>query len=92
MTSMSVRVRCTLLFSFMLVAAAPLFAQQTGAIRGKVTTTDGATLPGVTVTARSEVLPQPRETADRRERRVLAARAAARHLHSRVLAVRECRP
>ena len=62
MTSMSLRVRCTLLFSFLLVAAAPLFAQQTGAIRGKVTTTDGATLPGVTVTARSDVLPQPRET------------------------------
>lgn len=45
-----------------LVVAAPLFAQQTGSIRGTVTTTDGATLPGVSVTARSEVLPQPRET------------------------------
>ena len=59
MTSMSLRVRCTLLFSFLLVAAAPLFAQQTGAIRGKVTTTDGAALPGVTVEARSDVLPSP---------------------------------
>ncbi len=62
MTSMSLRVRSTLVFLFLAVAAAPLFAQQTGAIRGEVTTTDGATLPGVTVTARSAVLPQPRET------------------------------
>ncbi len=46
----------------LLAAAAPLHAQQTGAIRGKVTTPDGALLPGVTVTARSDVLPQPRET------------------------------
>jgi hypothetical protein len=62
MTSMSVRVRCTLLFLFLVVVAAPLFAQQTGSVRGTVTTTDGATLPGVSITARSEVLPQPRET------------------------------
>ena len=62
MTSMSLRVRSTLLFFFLAVAAAPLFAQQTGAIRGKVTTTDGAALPGVAVRAHSDVLPQPRET------------------------------
>ncbi len=61
MTSMRSCVRCTLAF-LILVAASPLLAQQTGAIRGKVTTTDGATLPGVTVSARSDVLPQPRET------------------------------
>ncbi len=38
-----------------------LFAQQTGSISGKVTT-DGQALPGVTVEARSNVLPQPRTT------------------------------
>jgi hypothetical protein len=38
-----------------------LFAQQTGSISGKVTT-DGQPLPGVTVEARSNVLPQPRLT------------------------------
>src|ERR1051325_6941173 len=49
--------------SFMLLAiAVPLFAQSTGAIRGKVTATDGSLLPGVTVEARSNVLPQPRVT------------------------------
>jgi hypothetical protein len=62
MASLSAGVRRTLVFLFLMASAAPLFAQQTGAIRGKVTSTDGATLPGVTVTARSEVLPQPRET------------------------------
>ena len=40
--------------------AAPLFAQQTGSISGTVTATDGSLLPGVTVEARSEVLPGPR--------------------------------
>ncbi|HEX9162173.1 MAG TPA: carboxypeptidase regulatory-like domain-containing protein [Thermoanaerobaculia bacterium] len=38
-----------------------LFAQQTGAIAGRVTS-DNAPLPGVTVEARSNVLPQPRVT------------------------------
>lgn len=38
------------------------FAQQTGAIRGRVTASDGSVLPGVTVEARSPVLPQPRVT------------------------------
>lgn len=37
-------------------------AQQTGAIHGRVTATDGSALPGVTVEARSNVLPQPRIT------------------------------
>jgi hypothetical protein len=43
-------------------AAGPLLAQQTGIIAGKVTATDGALLPGVTVEARSDVLPGPRIT------------------------------
>jgi hypothetical protein len=38
-----------------------VFGQQTGAINGKVTA-DGSPLPGVTVEARSNVLPQPRVT------------------------------
>lgn len=42
--------------------AVPLFAQQTGAIHGKVLATDGSALPGVTVEARSPSLPQPRVT------------------------------
>jgi hypothetical protein len=44
------------------LAAAPLVAQQTGSISGKVTATDGSLLPGVTVEARSDVLPGPRVT------------------------------
>jgi hypothetical protein len=40
--------------------AGPAFAQQTGAIHGKVTATDGAVLPGVAVEAQSTVLPVPR--------------------------------
>ena len=35
-------------------------AQQTGSLSGVVTASDGAVLPGVTVEARSNVLPQPR--------------------------------
>jgi hypothetical protein len=42
--------------------AVPLLAQQTGEIRGRVTATDGSVLPGVTVEARSAVLPGPRAT------------------------------
>ena len=42
--------------------AAPLLAQQTGAIIGKVVDTSGGVLPGVTVEARSNVLPGPRAT------------------------------
>jgi hypothetical protein len=45
-----------------LLPAAPLFAQQTGAINGTVRATDGSVLPGVVVEARSNVLPQPRAT------------------------------
>jgi hypothetical protein len=39
------------------LVAAPAFAQQTGTIVGKVTSPDGSALPGVTVEARSAVLP-----------------------------------
>lgn len=50
-------------FLFVAVLIAPLaFAQQTGSIAGRVTTTDGGALPGVTVEARSNVLPQARVT------------------------------
>jgi Carboxypeptidase regulatory-like domain len=45
-----------------LACATPAIAQQTGAITGKVVDTGGAVLPGVTVEARSDVLPGPRET------------------------------
>jgi hypothetical protein len=51
-----------LLFFSVVVYASPLFAQQTGAISGKVTAPDGSALPGVTVEARSDVLPGPRVT------------------------------
>jgi len=43
-----------------LAVALPAFAQQTGSIAGKVTAQDGSLLPGVTVEARSDVLPGPR--------------------------------
>ena len=39
-----------------------LFAQQTGAVHGTVKAVDGSALPGVTVEAKSNVLPQPRIT------------------------------
>ncbi len=42
------------------MVAAPAVAQQTGTIVGKVVMEDGAALPGVLVTATSNVLPQPR--------------------------------
>lgn len=52
-----------LLLCLTLVATAlSLSAQQTGSIAGRVTDTSGASLPGVTVTATSNVLPQPRVT------------------------------
>ena len=40
--------------------AAPALGQQTGTIVGKVTMDDGSALPGVSVQATSNVLPQPR--------------------------------
>jgi len=42
--------------------ASPAFGQQTGNIVGKVTMDDGSALPGVSVQATSNVLPQPRNT------------------------------
>jgi hypothetical protein len=53
-------------FSFLILSlalpAAAAFAQQTGSILGKVTDNSGGVLPGVTVDARSNVLPTPRST------------------------------
>ena len=49
------------LVSLLLLMAPALFAQQTGSVTGTVTT-EGQPLPGVTVEARSSVLPQPRVT------------------------------
>ena len=40
----------------------PASAQQVGAMSGKVVDTAGGVLPGVTVEARSDVLPSPRVT------------------------------
>ena len=48
--------------SLFAVFAIPAYAQQTGAIAGKVTDTSGGVLPGVTIEARSNVLPTPRVT------------------------------
>ena len=47
---------------FLIILALPAYAQQTGSIQGKVTDTGGGVLPGVTVEARSSVLPGPRVT------------------------------
>src|SRR5690348_4016263 len=60
---LSTRVRLCTLFLFLcafLPAAAS--AQQTGSIQGKVVDTSGAVLPGVTVEAKSPVLPSSRTT------------------------------
>jgi hypothetical protein len=51
-----------LVYVFLALAPLPLYAQETGAISGKVTATDGSTLPGATVEARADVLPGPRVT------------------------------
>ena len=52
------------LFSLLLLCsmAVPASAQQIGAMSGRVTDTAGGVLPGVTVEARSDVLPSPRVT------------------------------
>ena len=52
MLSVPTRVPRTLLLLSLVLVAAPLLAQQTGSISGKVTATDGSLLPGVTVEAR----------------------------------------
>lgn len=54
-------VRLLLVLSVVLVSV-PLLAQQTGALHGTVTASDGSALPGVTVEASSNVLPTPRTT------------------------------
>jgi len=43
-----------------LLLGLPAFAQETGSISGKATMDDGTDLPGVTITATSELLPQSR--------------------------------
>ncbi len=53
--------RNILLFITTILIVVPLLAQQTGSISGKVTA-DNASMPGVTVEARSNVLPQARVT------------------------------
>jgi carboxypeptidase family protein len=55
-------VRCVRTFIvFLLTASAiPAYAQQTGTISGKVVDSSGGVLPGVTVEARSNILPTPR--------------------------------
>jgi Carboxypeptidase regulatory-like domain len=53
-------IRRTLVLFLALLAAVPVAAQQTGAMSGKATDTSGGVLPGVTVEARSDVLPSPR--------------------------------
>lgn len=58
----AIRISRTLLFLSLLLVASVAIAQQTGSISGRVTSTDGSPLPGVTVEARSNVLPQPRVT------------------------------
>lgn len=56
------RVFRALFMMFLLGAAFPAFAQQTGALTGRVVATDGSLLPGVTVEASADVLPTPRVT------------------------------
>ncbi|CAN5749737.1 hypothetical protein BH18ACI5_BH18ACI5_02910 [soil metagenome] len=46
----------------LVLLALPAYAQQTGALYGRVVDSGGAVLPGVTVTAVSNVLPAPRVT------------------------------
>src|SRR5262249_46984312 len=52
---------CTLVFLLLLMPAVAL-AQQTGSIQGKIADASGAVLPGVTVEAKSNVLPSARTT------------------------------
>src|SRR3954452_5254617 len=53
---------CTFVFLISTLAALPALAQQTGSISGKVTDASGGVLPGVTVEAKSNILPAPRTT------------------------------
>src|SRR4249919_2673835 len=56
------RVLRTFLLLAFVIPVIPAYAQQTGAISGKVVDTGGGVLPGVTVEARANVLPVPRVT------------------------------
>ena len=55
-------VRSLFLLTCALLVPRAAFAQQAGAIQGKVADNSGGVLPGVTVEARSDVLPGPRVT------------------------------
>jgi carboxypeptidase family protein len=57
-----VRVRTAVFSLLLLCRVVPVSAQQVGAMSGRVTDTAGGVLPGVTVEARSDVLPSPRVT------------------------------
>jgi hypothetical protein len=61
MVCTSLRRVCLFALLFAL-AAIPALAQQTGSISGKISDSSGGVLPGVTVEARSNVLPGPRAT------------------------------
>src|SRR3954469_6207892 len=50
------------LFLLLILTPLPAAAQQTGSITGKITDSSGAVLPGVTVEAKSNVLPSARST------------------------------
>ena len=52
--------KCWVLFAAVLLLGLPVYAQETGSISGKITLDDGADLPGATVTASGDVLPQNR--------------------------------
>ena len=58
----SVRNLCKYVVISLVFSASPAFAQQTGSISGRVIDSGGGLLPGVTVEARSNVLPTPRVT------------------------------
>jgi hypothetical protein len=62
MVSASRRTCRVALAALLALVPGSLLAQQTGAISGTVTATDGSVLPGVTVEARADVLPGPRVT------------------------------
>ena len=70
-------VRTLLFVASLLLSCHPAFAQQTGAISGKVIDSGGGVLPGVTVEARSDVLPTPRVATTDVRRRISSAGAAA---------------
>ncbi|HVR38945.1 MAG TPA: TonB-dependent receptor, partial [Thermoanaerobaculia bacterium] len=55
-------VRTLVLLSLVVLATPFVLAQQTGSVHGTVLASDGSALPGVTVEARSNALPQPRVT------------------------------